>query len=196
MESPSNYEHNTRQAILDAAFSLFAEQGFHGTSMRQIAETSGTALGGIYNHFRSKQQIFEILLLERHPIIAVLEVLSKSSGKTVQEFFRHAASVVQRELSSQPGFVNIMLIEITEFKSQHLPKLIETFFPEAQRVFENLQDKWSDMRDLPAREVIFHFFITLLACNVTAYFSLGSELPVLDTQLDIFFHGIVKKEIH
>ena len=37
----------TRLAIEDAALSLFMEQGYHATSMRQIAERAELALGGI-----------------------------------------------------------------------------------------------------------------------------------------------------
>ena len=46
----------TRIAIEDAAVKLFMEHGYHATSMRQIAEHAGLALGGIYNHFSSKEE--------------------------------------------------------------------------------------------------------------------------------------------
>lgn len=193
LDPTSNRELSTRQAILSAAFSLFAEQGFHGTSMRQIAETSGTALGGIYNHFQSKQQIFETLLLERHPIIHVLETLRTSSGSTAEEFFRNAARVIEHELRDEPGFIKIMLIEITEFKSRHLPAIIETFLPQAQGLIDGIRGEWKQMRDLPTTEVITHFFIAMLASNVSLYMSKGSLRPDLETHLDIFFHGIVSK---
>lgn len=194
MDSIPNKELNTRQAILSAAFSLFAEQGFHGTSMRQIAETSGTALGGIYNHFESKQQIFEVLLLERHPIIQVLETLRAAHGSSAEEFFRNAAGVIQDELRNQPGFIKIMLIEITEFKSQHLPSIIETFLPRSLALIEGFRGEWKQMRDLPTQELLTHFFSAMLASNIAFYLSGGSVLPDLDTHLDIFFHGIVDKE--
>ena len=42
---------HTRGSIINAAHSLFANQGYAATSMRQIAEEAGLALGGIYNHF-------------------------------------------------------------------------------------------------------------------------------------------------
>ena len=48
----------TRLAIEDAAIELFLEHGYHATSMREIADHAGLALGGIYNHFKSKDEIF------------------------------------------------------------------------------------------------------------------------------------------
>jgi AcrR family transcriptional regulator len=44
----------TRETILDAARQLFIQQGYHGTSMRQIASQAGIALGSLYNHFPNK----------------------------------------------------------------------------------------------------------------------------------------------
>jgi hypothetical protein len=43
------------------------EQGYHATSMRQIAERADLALGGIYNHFASKEDIFEAIIMDKHP---------------------------------------------------------------------------------------------------------------------------------
>lgn len=57
----------TRRAVMDAAYRLFMEQGFHATSMRQIADRAGLALGGIYNYFRGKDEVFVAVLLDHHP---------------------------------------------------------------------------------------------------------------------------------
>ena len=54
MRSPSRGE-RTRAEIIQAAHDLFIQQGYHGTSMRQIAGQAGIALGGLYNHFESKE---------------------------------------------------------------------------------------------------------------------------------------------
>lgn len=185
---------NTRQAILIAAYKLFIAQGFHATSMRQIAESSGTALGGIYNHFQSKEQIFETLVLEHHPIRRVLEILSQVPGITGEEFFRSAARAVQDELHKQPGFIKLVLIEITEFKTQHVPMLIGTYMPQVLALLESFRGEQGKLRDLPAQTLIVSFFSTLLAGYVSAYFSGSSDPPDLETQLDIFFHGILKAE--
>ncbi len=45
---------NRRAALLDAAARLFAERGYHGTSIRDIAEAIGVTPGAIYSHHASK----------------------------------------------------------------------------------------------------------------------------------------------
>jgi AcrR family transcriptional regulator len=50
-----------RQAILDAALMLFAERGFHGTSVPEIAKSAGVGAGTIYRHFESKEALVNAL---------------------------------------------------------------------------------------------------------------------------------------
>lgn len=46
-----------RQAILDAAAALFAEHGYQGFSLRQVAEQIGYSATTIYHHFESKDDL-------------------------------------------------------------------------------------------------------------------------------------------
>ncbi len=50
-----------RQAILDAALVLFADQGFHGTSVPEIARKAGIAAGTIYRYFSGKDALVNVL---------------------------------------------------------------------------------------------------------------------------------------
>ena len=49
----------TRQTILDAAETLFAERGFGAASMRAIARTAKTSQALLHHHFGTKQQLYE-----------------------------------------------------------------------------------------------------------------------------------------
>ncbi|MGM0421091.1 MAG: TetR/AcrR family transcriptional regulator [Bacillota bacterium] len=49
----------TRVNILRSASKLFAEKGYHETSMDSIVEESGTSKGTLYYHFDSKEQLFK-----------------------------------------------------------------------------------------------------------------------------------------
>lgn len=51
----------TRQKIKDAAFELFAEQGFTQTSVSSIAQQAGKSKGLIYHYFDSKEEILQAI---------------------------------------------------------------------------------------------------------------------------------------
>lgn len=57
----------TRDRLLEAALELFATQGFKETSTAQIEEAAGLSprSGGLYKHFKSKQELLEVALAER-----------------------------------------------------------------------------------------------------------------------------------
>lgn len=48
-------------AILDAALSLFAERGFHGTAMPEVARRARVGTGTIYRYFASKEALVNAL---------------------------------------------------------------------------------------------------------------------------------------
>ena len=52
----------TRAAILRAAFESFAERGFAGSSLRDIAERAGISHVGLLHHFRGKDELLTALL--------------------------------------------------------------------------------------------------------------------------------------
>jgi len=51
-----------KQLILDTALELFAENGFHATSMSQVAKKADVSKGLAYNYFESKQEILDEII--------------------------------------------------------------------------------------------------------------------------------------
>jgi AcrR family transcriptional regulator len=137
----------TRLAIEDAAIELLMEQGYHATSMRQIAERSKLALGGIYNHFKSKDEIFEAIIVDKHPYKKVLPLILAAEGETMEEFLGNAARVIINELTSQQYYVKLMLIEIAEFNGAHGAALIKEIAPKILPVFERLVKSRKELPD-------------------------------------------------
>lgn len=64
MARPKNADgQRTRQAILDAALELFADKGYFGTSLRDVAGAVGVRESALYNYFKSKEALFDALIL-------------------------------------------------------------------------------------------------------------------------------------
>jgi AcrR family transcriptional regulator len=57
---------STRERILDVALDLFTDQGYDGTSLREIAERLGLTKAALYYHFASKEDILMALHMRLH----------------------------------------------------------------------------------------------------------------------------------
>jgi TetR/AcrR family transcriptional regulator len=54
-----------RQEMLAAALDLFAQRGYHNTSMHEIAEKAEFAIGTLYKFFENKEDLYKALVLEQ-----------------------------------------------------------------------------------------------------------------------------------
>jgi len=189
----------TRLAIEDAAMSLFLEQGYHATSMRQIADRTGLALGGIYNHFTSKDEIFQGIIVDKHPYKQILPAILAAEGETVDEFFKNASTIVITELSKQPEFINLMFIELVEFKGKHGSLMLREIAPKVLPVFEKIVKSRKNLRVTNPAVLMRSFFGMIISYFVTEMIISDSVISKLmpkntaDQYTDIFLHGILKE---
>lgn len=189
---------NTRSNILQSACELFIRQGYHGTSMRQIAQNSGIALGGLYNHFSGKEEVFEEVLLVYHPYHDIFPGLLAADGETIEEFVRNAIHSMVAAMHSRPDFLNLMFIEIVEFKSAHVEALFSHIFPLALQVIQrlNMLDT-GELRRLPPM-VFVRLFAALFLGYYLSEVAFSPHLPPEFSQgaeahfVDVFLHGILK----
>lgn len=188
----------TRVLIEDSAIELFMEQGYHATTMRQIAEQAELALGGIYNHFSSKEEIFEAIILDKHPYKKVLPAIAEAQGESVDEFIHNAATMVINELKSQPYFIKLMLIEIVEFNGKHGASLIKEIAPKALPIFEKMIKARKNLR-VTHPALLFRSFIGLIVSYMLTEIIISNSIlyklmpkNAMETYVDIYLHGILK----
>jgi AcrR family transcriptional regulator len=77
-----------REQLLEVALAVFAESGYHGTSMNEVAERAGVTKPVLYQHFESKRDLFQALLDEigARMITAITQATSTSrDGKRQTE---------------------------------------------------------------------------------------------------------------
>lgn len=62
-----------RQAIIEAARNIFAMKGYEDTTIAEIADDAGVAVGTVYLYFRNKREIYTSVSLDQ--IVALAEVM-------------------------------------------------------------------------------------------------------------------------
>ena len=191
----------TRLAIEDAAIDLFLTQGYAATSMRQIAEEVGLALGGIYNHFSSKEEIFAGIIIDKHPYKQILPAILAAQGETVEEFFKNAFHIVISEMDKRPEFVNLMFIELVEFKGKHGAVMLKEIAPKMLPVFEKVIKSRRSLRVTNPAVLMRSFMGLIFSYYTTGMIISNSILSKLmpkntaDVYVDIFLHGILKEPV-
>ena len=61
----NKHPEQTFEKIVETAAQLFVERGYEQTSIQDILDVSGLSKGGLYHHFKSKEQIFEAVMEKR-----------------------------------------------------------------------------------------------------------------------------------
>lgn len=64
--TPERRRQQTREYLLAAAAQVFAERGFHGATLDEVAAVAGFTKGAVYSNFKSKDDLFLALLESRY----------------------------------------------------------------------------------------------------------------------------------
>jgi AcrR family transcriptional regulator len=64
--TPERRRQQTRDYLLAAAAQVFAERGFHGATLDEVAAVAGFTKGAVYSNFKSKDDLFLGLLESRY----------------------------------------------------------------------------------------------------------------------------------
>ena len=188
----------TRERLLEAALDQFVKRGFHGTSMRHIAAAAGLAVGGIYNHFDSKEAVFAAVLDANHPYRLVLELIQSVTATSLEAFVRETAARIWADVRGRQQIVlALMTIEMVEFHGVHVQAMADNAVPGVLAIVQRLQQA-EENRPLPA-PVIMRAFVSqmvgnLLIDSVLSQSALFQAMPYdwLGMSVDIFLHGVLK----
>jgi len=83
-EQFENIREEKKQLIFEAAFDLFALEGYHSTSITKIAKRANTSKGLLYNYFESKEAL-------------LLEILSSGLNEMMQLFDPNHDGILSEE---------------------------------------------------------------------------------------------------
>lgn len=192
----------TRQAILNAAEQLILKQGYHGTSMRQIAAEAGIVVGGIYNHFAGKEAVFAALLERHQPYSDIVARLSELSGESAAELLARAARMIIDEALEDPVFIRLIFIDLQEFGGDTVFQLAVRMISGLVAFFAPLAASGQIRPDLPlpvlvrsfAGLVIFYVLSEVVAfVDGSPRFELpwATDIDWVEGMLDVYLNGVL-----
>lgn len=101
-----------RERIIDAARDAFATHGFEAASMRQIAAAAEVTTPVIYDHFRSKQQLYiELLEAESQALIAATSGI-RPEDETAEAWIAAGVDAFFRFAEQRPHAWRILFHEV------------------------------------------------------------------------------------
>lgn len=93
---------NTKEIILFKALNLFADKGYDGVTVRDIAAEVGIQQSSLYKHYSSKQEIFDTLvetMQAKYSEAAASLNLPEGSLEKIAKDYSNCGSTVLREIS-------------------------------------------------------------------------------------------------
>lgn len=161
-----------REQILSAARRCFVDQGYHPTRMDDIAKAANLSKGGVYFHFKSKQEVFNTLVeeefrrtmdylhgvledrertvLERIARLGDVQVEDSGSSQDVPRFFLvmgemalRDESLANRLLEMQTAYVDMVAKLIEQGRAEGVLKDVNP--REAALLFKAVLDGWEGL---------------------------------------------------
>ena len=105
-------EPEKRRAILHAALRVFADKGYHGCRIADVARQAGVAYGLVYHYFRDKDELLESVIEEQWAIlVGAIRAIADGPGGAAEK----VASVIRFALDvfrTAPAAVRVLILEV------------------------------------------------------------------------------------
>jgi len=195
-----------RAGIAKAAKELFIKQGFHATSMRDIARRAGVSLGNLYNYFDTKESIFEFIINEYVTVIneKLRLILDQIDEPLEPSNLRFLGEKIGMLVNSHSDFWLLMYIDVLEFRNRHFRKmfdgLADVFRKKFEDKFENAKLR-GDLRTgvdpacvfTAAYMQFFNYFLVEKLFGGNAHLGLTDE-QALNFLTKLFCYGSLSQE--
>jgi len=148
-----------RKLILDAAIRVFADHGYHGARVGDIAEHAGVAHGLLYHYFASKDDVLRTIFVENWGELLARFRAVETADEPAGEKLEGVAKILLRTWRNDPALVTVMVREVA--RSHQLQDRVDEVreaFAIVQRIVEEGQAAGVLRRDVDARLASWLFY--------------------------------------
>jgi TetR/AcrR family transcriptional regulator of autoinduction and epiphytic fitness len=103
-----------RQSIIAAAMQEFRDKGYEGGSMDRIAEIAGASKRTVYNHFPSKDELFQAVIDRFEAQMRSLKLIRYDAARTLEEQLSEFADA-EMAVVEDPAWMGLIKVLLTVF---------------------------------------------------------------------------------
>ena len=114
--------------IIDAAETLFADRGFHGVSIQDIAKAALVSKANVYHHFRSKDELYYAVINRAlEEMSDLLNQLSQTETSAINQFAQFSQEHL-KHLNHKPHIAKLVLRELLDGSNDRCRDLAQQVF--------------------------------------------------------------------
>ncbi len=199
-KSPPRLSFEQRETlILEAATSLFSENGFKGTTTKAIAQRARVNEALLFRHFPKKEDLYTAIVKTKLEIWTkdVIPDLEKTTSLSLEESLIKIAGILIKEKRKDPSLLRMMLYSALEghelsryFFRQKLPvvEFLENFLKKKAQKGE-LRSLDVSLMVRAYLALVHQYSLTAELFDAKAYFE-RSEKEVISQFVKVFIQGI------
>ncbi len=186
-----------RRAILDAAIKVFAERGFHGSRISDVAKEAGVAEGTIYLYFKGKDDLLLSVFSKRVGTFVENVRATVAGMSTPQEKLRAIVENHFSHLEGDPPLAQVIQIELrscSAFMRGGVSPELKAYLGIIEGILEEGKAKGTFRPDLNVKLAAKAFFGMM--DEVATVWVLGRKRPLTEMAGEIFsiFYQGIKRE--
>ena len=112
IQQASNPNVDRRKAILQAAVSVFAEKGYHGCRISDVAQEAGVAYGLVYHYFRNKEELLHSVFTDVWARFSTRLVDLVGSDLPFRDKVRSIVGYATDAYREDPRSMRVMILEV------------------------------------------------------------------------------------
>jgi AcrR family transcriptional regulator len=125
--------HETKQRVLDAAAEVFAEHGYEGARVAQIAEAAGLSVGAIYNNYESKAELLAAVV-ERDTASELTRLFTSDRSGSTLDLIEHRGHQLQ---AGPPGSALLAEMILAARRDPEVAAILRRRIDERERLFSD-----------------------------------------------------------
>ena len=158
----------TKRKIFETAMKLFSEKGYEATSIEEITATMGVAKGTLYYHFKSKEEIFNVLVEDGMKLLENSIEIKTSKCDNTKDKLKAIILIQIKAIIKYESVLSIIFSQIygNENKNKHCQDKVEQYIC----VIKNVIDEGIEKGDIkPCNSRFLAYTIFSLTSTIMIY---------------------------